>query len=712
MTTQSSSAANGILPAGQLLQFSGSRRLPMIHQSEAAECGIACVAMIAGYHGYEIDLSRLRQRFSVSQHGVNLKQLIDMAAGLHLAGRALQLELDELPQLQTPCVLHWDMNHFVVLKKCTAQKVVIHDPGAGERTLSMEEASKHFTGIALELAPTEQFKPEKARPRLRLRQFWQRIVGLKRSLAIILLLSLLLQLFAIAAPFYMQTVVDDVLLRHDTNLLLVLAIGFGLLMLIRVATEAVREISILHLSTRLNIQMAANLFRHLVRLPMDYFQKRHMGDVVSRFGSLQNIRELLTTGLVSALVDGVMALITLVVMLIYSVQLALVVVGFVVLYGLSRWLLYRPLRRRSEESIVSHARQDSNFMETVRAMQTIKLFQRENDRQNLWQNRYAEAMNADIRVEKLRIGYGVINGLLFGLENIIVVYLAARAVMGDVFSVGMLFAFISYKQRFVDSMDGLIDQLIEMRMIGLHLDRLADITFTQAENVDAALPALPGEQRTGIAGALSVRGLSYQYSDADPPVLAGIDLDIEPGEAVAIVGPSGCGKTTLLKCLMGLMSPSAGEITVDGQPIHQVPDYRASIAAVMQDEQLLSGSIADNIACFDPQPDLNRVQEAAQLAAIHEDILKMPMQYNTLVGDMGTSLSGGQKQRVVLARALYRQPRILFMDEATSHLDAANEQQVNENIRHLNMTRIIVAHRQETIDSADRVVELGSQDQG
>ena len=700
-----SAAQDHTANASQLLRFSGGRRLPMIHQSEAAECGIACLAMIAGFHGYETDLSRLRQRFSVSQHGVNLKQLMDMASGLHLAGRALQLELEELPQLQAPCILHWDMNHFVVLRKCTRQKVIIHDPGVGERTLTWDEVGKHLTGVALELSPTEQFKPEKTRQRLRLRQFWRRIVGLKRGLVVIFALSLLLQLFAVAAPFYMQTVVDDVLLRHDAHLLLVLAIGFGLLMLIRVGTEALREFSILHLSTRLNIQMAANLFRHLVRLPMDYFQKRHMGDVVSRFGSLQKIRELLTTGLVSALVDGVMALITLVVMLIYSVQLALVVMGFVVLYGLLRWLLYQPLRRLSEESIVNHARQDSSFMETVRAMQTIKLFQRENDRQNLWQNRYAEAMNADIRVEKLRIGYGAINGLLFGLENIIVVYLAARAVMGDVFSVGMLFAFMSYKQRFVDSMDGLIEQLIEMRMIGLHLDRLADITFTPAEAVDAT-PALPGTTPQTLTGRLQVRDLAYRYSEADAPVFTGLGLDIEAGEAVAIVGPSGCGKTTLLKCLMGLLQPSAGEIRVDGQPLPQVPHYRSSIAAVMQDEQLLSGSIADNIACFDPRPDQQWVVEVAQLAAIHEDIMALPMQYGTLVGDMGTSLSGGQKQRIVLARALYREPRILFMDEATSHLDAANEARVNANIRHLNMTRIIVAHRQETIESADRVIRL------
>ncbi|MFY0664657.1 MAG: peptidase domain-containing ABC transporter [Natronospirillum sp.] len=704
MTEHSQSSHVGIASPTHLLHFSGSRRLPVVHQSEAAECGLACLAMIAGFYGYDTDLLHLRKRFSVSQHGVNLKQLMDMAARLQLVGRALQLEVDEIPQLQTPCVLHWDMNHFVVLKSSSRKGVLIHDPAQGEVSLSWEEVSQHFTGVALELTPTEAFKPAKERRRLRLSQFWTRIRGLKRSLFQILALALVLQVFAVLSPFYMQTVVDDVLLRNDAHLLLVLAIGFALLMAIRVGTEALREFCILHLSTRLNIQMAANLFRHLIRLPIDYFQKRHMGDVVSRFGSLQAIRELLTTGLVSAVVDGIMAIITLVVMMVYSVKLGMVVIGFVVLYGLARLALYRPLRQLSEESIVAHAKHESNFMESVRAIQTVKLFQRENDRQNLWQNKYASAMNTDIRIAKWQIGYGAINGILFGLENIIIVYLAAQAVMGSLISVGMLFAFMSYKQQFVDSMDGFIAKLIDIKMIGLHLDRLADIAFTEPEQVDDQ--SIPGQAVIPLTGALQADNLAYRYSEADAWVFKNLSFHIAPGESVAIVGPSGCGKTTLLKCLMGLLQLEEGQVLADGTPLSKLSHYRQSIAAVMQDDQLLSGSVADNIACFDPQPDHDRIITCAQMAAIHDDILAMPMQYNTLVGDMGTSLSGGQKQRVLLARALYRQPTILFLDEATSHLDTANESLVNQHIKELKITRVIVAHRQETIASADRVIEL------
>lgn len=693
-----------VITPNDLLHFTGRRALPVIHQSEAAECGIACLAMIAGNYGYETDLLSLRKRFSVSQHGVNLKQLMDMSARMQLVGRALQLEIGEMSQLQSPCILHWDINHFVVLKSTSRKGIVIHDPAQGAVSMSWGEAAKHFTGVALELSPTEAFEPRKVKRKLGLNHFWHRIVGFKRSLVQVLVLALLLQVFAVLSPFYMQTVVDDVLLRSDAHLLVVLAIGFGLLMLIRVGTEALREYCILHLSTRLNIQMAANLFRHLIRLPIDYFQKRHMGDVVSRFGSLQNIRELLTTGLVSALVDGLMAIITLIVILVYSVQLGLVVIGFVFVYGLLRMALYRPFRQLSEESIVAHAKHESSFMESVRAIQTVKLFQRENDRQNLWQNRYASALNTDIRLEKWGIGYNAINGILFGLENIVVIYLGAQAVMGSLMSVGMLFAFVSYKNQFVDSMDGLISTLIDVKMIGLHLDRLADIAFSEAEAVDEL--GLLGDSNKRVTGGLEAKGISYRYSELDDWVFDNLDLCIKAGESVAIVGPSGCGKTTLLKCLMGLMSVDKGQVFIDDTPLAQAPNYRQSIAAVMQDDQLLSGSIADNIACFDPQPEIRRIEWCAKVAAIHLDIMKMPMQYNTLVGDMGTSLSGGQKQRLLLARALYRKPRILFLDEATSHLDSVRESVVNEHIKKLNITRIIVAHRKETIASADRVIKL------
>lgn len=689
----------------ELLNLQGRRPLPVILQTEAAECGLACLAMIATFHGFQTDLVSLRGRFSVSSQGLNLKQLMDMAGRMDLAARALQVDLDEVKDLQRPCVLHWDMNHFVVLKSVQRKRVTIHDPALGEREMDWAEFAKHFTGVALELTPTSEFEEREDRKRLKLSHFWHRITGLKRSLVQIFLLSILLQCFAIAMPFYMQTVVDDVVLRSDADLLLVLALGFGLLVVLQTGTNWLRETVILHLSARLNIQMAANLFRHLIRLPMDYFQKRHMGDIVSRFGSLQQVRELLTTGLVIAIIDGLMAIVTLVAMLLYSPGLTVVVLVVVALYAALRVSLYRPLRLLTEESIVADAKHESNFMESVRAIQTIKLFQKENDRQNLWQNRLAEAMNAEIRIDRWNITYGTINRLLFGLENILVIYLAARAVMGNVLSLGMLYAFMNYKNQFVDRMDSLIVNIIEFKMLGLHLERLADIAFTKAELVEQSAGNL-GRSSKPLQGEFEVKDLGFRYGEADEPVFSSVSFSIGKGETVAIVGPSGCGKTTLLKCLMGLIQPTQGNIWVDGHPLSQTPDYRRQIAGVMQDDQLLTGSMADNIACFDPNINIKKVVLCAQMAAIDEEIMAMPMQYNTLVGDMGTSLSGGQKQRLILARALYKTPRVLFMDEATSHLDTGNESIVNKNIRALRITRVLVAHRPETIRSADRVIEM------
>jgi ATP-binding cassette subfamily B protein RaxB len=607
--------------------------------------------------------------------------------------------------LQLPCILHWDLNHFVVLKSVGKKSITVLDPAVGEVKYTRAEFSEHFTGIALELTPTEKFEEKKVTRALTLSHFWKRIFGLKRNLVTIIVLSFFLQIFAVVSPFYMQTVVDDVLLRNDKSLLLVLALGFGLLMLAQTGTSTLRSFVILHLSTKLSYQMAANLFRHLIRLPIDYFERRHIGDIVSRFGSVQVVKDILTTGLVSTIIDGVMAIVTLTAMLIYSVKITLVVLLVVVLYMLVRLAFYRPFRQLTEESIVANAKEDSNFMESIRAVQTIKLFQRENDRQNLWQNHYVKALNTEVKIAKWSISFDVISSVLFGVENIIIVYMLASAVMGNLMSLGMLYAFMSYKNQFVDRMDGLIDMLIEFKMIGLHLDRLADITFTDAEDVDrhtANLQHLPD-----MIGKLEVKNLTFRYSETDEPIFENISFSIAAGQSAAIVGPSGCGKTTLLKVIMGVLKADSGQVLIDGVYITKRDDYRAQIAAVMQDDQLLSGSVAENIACFDPKLDFERIGACALAAAVHQDILKFGMQYNTLVGDMGTSLSGGQKQRVILARALYRDPTLLFLDEATSHLDLGNESIVNANVKEMNITRVLVAHRTETVNSADIVIDLG-----
>lgn len=691
------------------LSFGGSNRLEVIMQTELAECGLACLAMVAGYYGYDTDLASLRSRFSISSHGTNLKQLMDMAGRMNLSPRALRAELDETKQLQLPCILHWGMNHFVVLKKITKNGFIVHDPALGELSLDREAFSNHFTGIALELTPTRSFKKAKEKRTLRLTEFWSKIVGLKRSLAQVIFLSIILQVFGVLSPYYMQTVVDDVIPRADLNLLLVLAIGFGLLLLIELGTNALRQFVVLHLSSRLSLQMSANLFRHLIRLPMDYFGKRHVGDIVSRFSSLHNVREMFTTGLVTAVVDGLMAFITLIVMFYYDAKITFIVLGFIAIYALLRWLLYRPMRLLTEESIVASAKENSHFIESVRAIQTIKIFQRENSRHGQWQNRLTDVLNKNIKITKWNIGYSTINGFLFGLEHIIVIYFAATAVIDNEISLGMLYAYMSYRSRFVSSMDGLISKFIEFKMIGLHLNRLADIAYTDAEDIDQEMvhPNLNTQSNSTIQGDIEVKNLSFSYGETEAPVFDNLSFKIEAGETVALIGPSGCGKTTLMKCLMGLLKPTSGKILLDGKPLESFPEYRSQIAAVMQEELLLNGDISENIACFEPKIDHQKIQHCANLARVHEEIMKMPMNYNTLVGDMGNGLSGGQKQRIVLARALYREPKILFMDEATSHLDAENETAVSKNIKGLNTTRILAAHRIETIESADRKIDLG-----
>ena len=687
-----------------MLTFSSSRRLPIVRQTEAAECGLACLAMVASYHGYRTDLNALRRRYPASQNGVTLRALIRVASHLQLAARPLRAEMHHLAELRLPAILHWDMSHFVVLKSVAGKGVVIHDPARGERLLNLAEASKHFTGVALELAPTAGFVRQDERRTLPFSVFWSELRGSNHALIQALVLSVGLQILVLAAPFYMQLTVDEVIARGDVDLLLVLALGFGLLMLVRTATTAIRSLVLLILQNVLHFHLGARLFHHLVRLPTAFFEKRHIGDILSRFTSLQPIRNLLAEGMIAALIDGIMAILTLVMIFLYSGLLSLIVAGAIVLYAIVRLALYRTLWTRTEATIQAGAQESSNFIETVRAIQTVKLFNKESERESQWLNRYADVVSTNVRLGRAKITFSAVNDLIFGGETVISVYLAATLVLSNQLTVGMVFAFMAYKQHLIEKSVSLIEKALDFRILGLHLERLSDIALTPLEKGhDKPLSYL-----RRLHGRIELRNVFFRYAEPDPFVLENIDLVIEPGEFVTIMGPSGGGKTTLIKLMLGLMEPTHGEVLIDGVPLTTVGArvYRESVAAVMQDDHLLSGSIADNICFFDSEYDADKVLQCAQLAGIHDEIMAMPMTYNSLVGDMGSSLSGGQKQRVLLARALYREPRILFLDEGTAHLDGENERLINSSLCRLNITRISVVHRSEMASGADRIIKI------
>lgn len=695
------------LKVSTLLSYSGKRRVPLIFQSEVAECGLASLAMISSFHGYQINLSSLRKHLSLTTQGMNLKQLMVIAGDLNFSCRALQCPLNEISQLKLPCILHWNFNHFVVLTGVTKKTIYLNDPALGQRKLTLDQFSDAYTGIALELTPTTFFKKQDVRVMMKMNQLWEKITGLNRAMAGLFSLSVVMHGTALLSPYYMQWVIDNVLLSNDKSLLVVLALGFALLVLIKISVSAFRRWLILRLSSTLNIQMGANLFHHLLRLPMDYFEKRHIGDTVSRFGSLTSIREMLTTGLVEAIVDGLMAVIALIMMYLYSTLLATMVVGVALIILIIQLLFYYPNRQITEESITASAKEGSTFLESIRAIQTIKLFNHETDRQNKWLNCYADVINADIRLGKLTMTEDFLRGLLFGLESILVIYFGALIVMEDHLTVGMLLAFIAYKGQFIASITKFTDNLLSFKLLNLHLERLSDIALQERDRQTTSSPLVPNT----LKGQLRLENICFRYSDNTDWVLKDVSFEVKAGESIAITGASGCGKTTLLKIILGLLRPSTGHIYLDGINMNELSlsDYRNHFGTVMQNDTLLSGTLAENITLFDTNFDEHRFNQCCQDACIWEEIQAFPMRFHSLVGDMGSSLSGGQLQRIFLARALYKAPKILCLDESTNQLDQQNEHRIQNNINKLQMTKIVITHKEIILGSVDKIVALSGE---
>lgn len=679
------------------------KRVPLILQSEAPECGIACVAMIASYHGHRTDLAAMRMRLAPSMKGVTLQHIAAIAQSMKLSPRGVQAPLESLARLRLPAILHWDMNHFVVLTKADGRRITVLDPARGQRVLPLAEASRHYTGVAMEFSPAEGFVRQDEREHITAWQLLTAAGGMGGTIAQVMLLSLALEVFAVASPFFVQLVIDRVIVGRDRDLLTLLGIGFSLLVLMQVATTGVRAWLGVYLSTHLNLRLLDTLFGQLLRLPLAWFEKRHIGDIFSRFKSVDAIQRTLTLAFVETLIDGLMVALTLAVMFWYSGTLTAIVVAAAAAYGLVRWIFYGPQRRAADEQIAHEAKSNTHFIETLRGMLAIKLNLRETQRRTAYQNLVVEHTNAGVKVQNLAIVHRAANGLIFGLENVAVIWLAALLVMDGRFSVGMLFGFLAFKLLFITRVSNLVDKAIEFRMLDLHAERIADIVLAEPESAPAAT-FTPGAAPLVI----EAKGLGFAYG-IEGFAFRGVDFLVRPGETVAIVGPSGSGKTTLVKVLVGLLDRTEGVLTYSGRDVRDWDRaaYRGRLGVVLQDDQLFVGTLEDNIGFFDPQHDPARVRECAQVAGIAEDIEAMPMQYNTIVGSLGVALSGGQKQRVLLARALYRRPQVLFLDEAFDQLDLAREREITERLKALGVSLVIVSHRPETVRTVDRTVRLG-----
>ncbi|CAK0708360.1 peptidase domain-containing ABC transporter [Escherichia coli] len=680
------------------------RRVPVIHQTETAECGLACLAMICGHFGKNIDLISLRRKFNLSARGANLAGINGIAEQLGMVTRALSLELDELGALKMPCILHWDFSHFVVLVSVKRNRYVLHDPARGRRYLGREEMSRYFTGIALEVWPGSEFQAETQQTRISLRSLINSIYGIKRTLAKIFCLSVVIEAINLVMPVGTQLVMDHAIPAGDRGLLTLISAGLMFFILLRAAVSMLRAWSSLVMSTLINVQWQSGLFDHLLRLPLAFFERRKLGDIQSRFDSLDTLRATFTTSVIGLIMDSIMVVGVFVMMLLYGGYLTWIVLCFTTIYIFIRLVTYGNYRQISEECLVREARAASYFMETLYGIATVKIQGMVGIRGAYWLNMKIDAINSGIKLTRMDLLFGGINTFVTACDQVVILWLGAGLVIDNQMTIGMFVAFSSFRGQFSERVTSLTSFLLQLKIMSLHNERIADIALHEKEEKKHEIEIVA---HMGPI-SLETNDLSYRYDSQSAPIFSALSLSVAPGESVAITGASGAGKTTLMKVLCGLFEPDSGRVLINGIDIRQmgINNYHRMIACVMQDDRLFSGSIRENICGFAEEMDEEWMVECARASHIHDVIMNMPMGYETLIGELGEGLSGGQKQRIFIARALYRKPGILFMDEATSALDSESEHFVNVAIKNMNITRVIIAHRETTLNTVDRVISI------
>lgn len=679
-------------------------KIRMVQQRTVAECGLACFVMVANYLGRNIDLASARDAAAPLGRGASLKTLSTLSDQFNLAGRGIQLSWENIGELVLPAILHWNHNHFVVLERFRNGHALIHDPNGFSKWITSDIAERNFTGFAFEMRAEIKASYQNKASKNRLSYLATHIRGMKNRVIQILILTTILQICALATPYYAQIALDKALPLRDTNFLALISIAFIAFIIMNGALNLLRLNMILLVGTKFGSDISSNVTQKLFRLPIDWFRRRESGNIISIFASIFPIRHVISDEMPTLLINITLGAFTLALMLIYSPALSMVGICAIILYASARIFLLPRQKAALSEMVRANGDEQAFLLSSFSCMRSLRLSCRETIRHSLWRDKFSSFAEAEVRYKKLSNVQDGFRNILLSLTTVTVIWIAVTMAMKGTFTAGMIFAFMAYKMQFMTAGIEVVDKYSDFRELDSYLERLGDITETDDD------PAFLSENHSDIPviGKIELKHVSYSYGEASDSVLKDVNLVVQAGEAVAITGPSGGGKSTLAQILLGLHRPTSGSVLIDGIELATLGyrNYFRQVAAVLQDEGLFSGTVLENITLFSSDIDMTLVEDCARAAAIGDEIASWPMRYNTMVGEMGIAVSSGQRQRILLARALYCQPKILVMDEGTAHLDAECERRVNTEIQKLGITRIIFAHRKETIGSADRVMTL------
>lgn len=672
-----------------------------MEQMLQTECGVCCISMVAGRYSVHKTLRELRNMAGIGRDGITMYTMRNMAVRLGFEAKVFRAELHQLVKLQLPVIVHWEENHYVVVDKISKNGVKIIDPAVGKRTISHEQFQKSYNSIVLEMIPTEQVVPQKKVSAWG--KFLKYLMEIPKKVAIVIVMAIIYQLGTLGMPILVQYLIDNIITANKFQLLSIFMLSVIMLTIVQGFVQYFRGKFIIVLNNMLDKRMMQHFFSHILRLPYQFFQLRSFGDLLFRASSLRVIREMLSSRLVLGLLDFSAITFIMIYMLNKSVTLTLLVVGLSLLNVLVLIFTKRRLKEVNQDEILKTSQLQSYQTEFLYGIFGIKTAGIEKETYSRWSSFLDQLICAYKNKEGFMNLIASISGTLQMMSPLLVLWIGAMLVFNNQLSLGELIAFYSLSNNFF-SMSGSIVQTVNAVFItGAYLERVQDVLDEPLEHSDDDKEII-----MNFKGNILLENVSFRYSEHSELVVKDINLNIASGQKIAIVGKSGAGKSTLAKLILGLYMPSEGAISFDGKDIRDLnlSALRKQIGVVPQDASLFNRSIKDNISLYNEDVSLEEIQNVTKMAEIYEDIIRMPMGFNTMVSELGMNISGGQRQRIALARALLNKPSVILLDEATSSLDHQNEKRIDSFLRELKCTRIVIAHKLTTIMDSDLIIVM------